>query len=99
LGVVLANLVGELVAVLLIPKDFTLKDIQDMERKMKTKKLFLVNRHTGESLEWNYQFGKTLPHYSFFNTGKFLNKGQVVELVELEELETEYFGIMRRTDN
>lgn len=64
---------------------------------MKTK-VFLVNRHTGKSLPWNESLGREIPHYSFFKRGDFAKTGHVVELVELAEIEAEYFGIMYRKD-
>lgn len=64
----------------------------------KQRRLFLVNRHTGKSLPWNPEFGEHLPPYSFFRNGDFLQNGQIVELVALEETEAEYFGIMYRKD-
>jgi len=62
------------------------------------KKLFLVNRNTGENIQWDSHFGEELPHHSFFRNGNFIKNGQVVELVLIEEIETEYFGIMYRKD-
>jgi len=66
--------------------------------KLSSKKLFLVNKHTGRTLEWKADFGRSLPPYSFFKLGNFLKEGQIVELVELGETETSYFGVIKRED-
>ena len=61
-------------------------------------KFFLVNRNTGEKVDWDKSFGRKLPDYLFFKNGDFLKVGQVVELMELVQNEQEYFGIIYRVD-
>ncbi len=61
--------------------------------------MFLVNRNTGRSTEWNGALENVaLPTKNFFDHSGFASPGQVVELVLVKEEEQTYFGVKYRRD-